>query len=112
MVECVSFGMWRSLLVEQLGRCPTPTTWQASGGDRHLKFYEVRDNLLVFSEAYLTGIIGYLGDHPATIGLLAERLIDVGFYITKRIPLDDLVTSGFQELIQNKDQHEKILVQP
>jgi (R,R)-butanediol dehydrogenase / meso-butanediol dehydrogenase / diacetyl reductase len=69
-------------------------------------------NDLVFSEAYLTGITGYLGDHPATIGLLAERLIDVGFYITKRIPLDDLVTSGFQELIQNKDEHVKILVQP
>jgi hypothetical protein len=37
--------MWRSLLVEQLGRCPTPTTRQASGGDRHLNFYEARDNL-------------------------------------------------------------------
>jgi uncharacterized cupredoxin-like copper-binding protein len=33
------------LLVELLGGCPTPTTWQASGGDRHLKFYQVRDNL-------------------------------------------------------------------
>jgi (R,R)-butanediol dehydrogenase/meso-butanediol dehydrogenase/diacetyl reductase len=73
---------------------------------------QIHLNDLVFSEAYLTGIIGYLGDHPATIGLLAERLIDVGFYITKRIPLDDLVTSGFQELIQNKDEHVKILVQP
>jgi hypothetical protein len=33
------------LLVEQLGRCPTPTTRQASGGDRHLNFYGNRDNL-------------------------------------------------------------------
>jgi hypothetical protein len=40
-----SFAMWRSPSVEQLGGCPTPTTRQASGGDRHLKFYEVRDNL-------------------------------------------------------------------
>jgi hypothetical protein len=40
--------MWRSLLVELLGGCPTPTTRQASGGDRHLKFYEVRDNLAVW----------------------------------------------------------------
>jgi Substrate binding domain of ABC-type glycine betaine transport system len=38
--------MWRSPSVEQLGGCPTPTTRQASGGDRHLNFYEVRDNLL------------------------------------------------------------------
>jgi hypothetical protein len=33
------------LLVERLGSCPTPTTRQASGGDRHLNFYGNRDNL-------------------------------------------------------------------
>jgi hypothetical protein len=33
------------LLVERLGGCPTPTTRQVSGGDRHLNFYETRDNL-------------------------------------------------------------------
>jgi hypothetical protein len=33
------------LLVELLGGCPTPTTGQVSGGDRHLKFYGDRDNL-------------------------------------------------------------------
>jgi len=33
------------LLVECLGGCPTPTTRQASGGDRHLNFYGNRDNL-------------------------------------------------------------------
>src|SRR4029434_7439317 len=33
------------LLVELLGGCPTPTTRQVSGGDRHLNFYEDRDNL-------------------------------------------------------------------
>jgi hypothetical protein len=33
------------LLVELLGGCPTPTTRQASGGDRHLNFYGDRDNL-------------------------------------------------------------------
>ena len=31
--------------VELLGSCPTPTTRQASGGDRHLKFYGDWDNL-------------------------------------------------------------------
>jgi hypothetical protein len=34
------------LLVELLGGCPTPTTQQASGGDRHLNFYGDRDNLV------------------------------------------------------------------
>ena len=35
------------LLVELLGGCPTPTTRQASGGDRRLNFYGNRDNLRV-----------------------------------------------------------------
>jgi hypothetical protein len=33
------------LLVWLLGGCPTPTTRQVSGGDRHLNFYGNRDNL-------------------------------------------------------------------
>jgi hypothetical protein len=33
------------LLVELLGGCPTPTTRQVSGGDRHLNFYGNRDIL-------------------------------------------------------------------
>jgi hypothetical protein len=44
-VGCVCLAMWRSPSVERLGGCPTPTTRQASGGDRHLKFHDVRDNL-------------------------------------------------------------------
>ena len=32
------------LLVELLGGCPTPTTRQASGGDRHLNFYGNRES--------------------------------------------------------------------
>jgi hypothetical protein len=36
------------LLVELLGGCPTPTTRQASGGDRHHNFYGNRDNLQKF----------------------------------------------------------------
>jgi hypothetical protein len=31
------------LLVERLGGCPTPTTRQVSGGDRHLNFYGGRE---------------------------------------------------------------------
>jgi hypothetical protein len=33
------------LLVERLGSCPTPTTRQVTGRDRHLNFYGNRDNL-------------------------------------------------------------------
>jgi hypothetical protein len=41
------------LLVELLGGCPTPTTRQASGGDRHLNYYGNRDNLLMNVEDWL-----------------------------------------------------------
>ena len=70
---------------------------------------QIHMNDLVFSEAHLTGIIGDLNNFPATIGLLADDLIDVGFFITMRIKLVD---GGFHELIQNKDEHVKVLVQP
>jgi len=49
--------MWRSLLVEQLGRCPTPTTRQASGGDRHHKFYEARDNLAKLTDSLFAKLL-------------------------------------------------------
>jgi hypothetical protein len=46
------------LLVECLGGCPTPTTRQASGGDRHLNFYGNRDNLLTLRlTAYDNGMV-------------------------------------------------------
>ena len=38
-------GSEAPVLVERLGGCPTPTTGQVSGGDRHLNFYGNRDNL-------------------------------------------------------------------
>jgi exodeoxyribonuclease V alpha subunit len=37
------------LLVELLGGCPTPTTRQASGGDRHLNLHENQDNLHAYA---------------------------------------------------------------
>jgi hypothetical protein len=64
--------MWRSLLVEQLGRCPTPTTRQASGGDRHLKFYEVRDNLT----APAHGVIGRMRMDPTIKAYVTRRTAD------------------------------------
>jgi len=33
------------LLLVCLGRRPTPTTGRSRAGDRHLNFYETRDNL-------------------------------------------------------------------
>jgi (R,R)-butanediol dehydrogenase/meso-butanediol dehydrogenase/diacetyl reductase len=69
-------------------------------------------NSLVFSEINLIGTLAYCGDHPATIGLLQDKLVDATQFITGRIALDDLVGKGFRELIDNKEENVKILVSP
>jgi (R,R)-butanediol dehydrogenase/meso-butanediol dehydrogenase/diacetyl reductase len=69
-------------------------------------------NELVFSEVNLIGLLAYCGDHPDTIGLLRDKKVDAAQFITGRIALDDLVSKGFRELIDNKEENVKILVSP
>ena len=69
-------------------------------------------NGLVFAEINLIGILGYCDDHPATIGLLRDKKVDATQFITGRIALDDLVSKGFRERIDNKEDNVKILVSP
>lgn len=72
----------------------------------------VEMNDLVMGEVQVVGSLAYCGDHPDTIGLLADGTIDATPFITGRIGLDDLVERGFRELIDNKAEHVKILVHP
>ncbi|WP_434594659.1 2,3-butanediol dehydrogenase [Brevibacterium sp. 1718] len=67
---------------------------------------------LVLKEIDLRGTIGYSGDHPETIRLAADGTIDLSAFITARIGLDELVSGGFDELINNNEQHVKIIVDP
>ena len=67
---------------------------------------------LVLKEIDLRGTIGYSGDHPSTIELVRSGKIDLSPFITGRIGLDELVTGGFDELINNNEQHVKIIVDP
>ena len=69
-------------------------------------------NELVFSEINLIGSLAYCNDHPATISLLRDQKVDAAQFITGRIALDDLVSDGFRELIDNKEENVKILVSP
>jgi hypothetical protein len=59
-------------------------------------------------EWYVTSAIAQLAFADHLIGKLAgyEKLV------TGRIKLDDIVEKGFKQLINNKDQHIKILVTP
>jgi (R,R)-butanediol dehydrogenase/meso-butanediol dehydrogenase/diacetyl reductase len=69
-------------------------------------------NDLVFHEINLLGSLAYANDHPATIAMIASGKVDPFQFITGRIGLDDIVTGGFDELINNKEENVKILVHP
>lgn len=69
-------------------------------------------NDLVFREVSVVGSLAYANDHPATIEMVASGKVDPYQFITGRIDLDDIVTGGFDELINNKEENVKILVKP
>lgn len=73
---------------------------------------EVDMPTLVLKEIDLRGTIGYAGDHPATIELVRSGKLDLAPFITGRITLDTLVSEGFDQLINNNEQHVKIIVDP
>lgn len=68
--------------------------------------------LLLGGERTLRSGLCYAGDYPAVIAALADGRIDPASMITARIALADVVELGFSELVNNKDRHIKILVQP
>lgn len=67
---------------------------------------------LVLKEIDLRGTIGYASDHPATIDLVRSGKLDLAPFITGRIGLDELVSEGFDQLINNNEKHVKIIVNP
>ncbi|MDR8018089.1 2,3-butanediol dehydrogenase [Nesterenkonia aerolata] len=67
---------------------------------------------LVLKEIELVGTIGYAHDHRRVIELVEQGKVDLAPFITGRIGLDELVSKGFDELINNNESHVKILVDP
>ncbi|KWU43179.1 alcohol dehydrogenase GroES domain protein [Rhodotorula sp. JG-1b] len=69
-------------------------------------------NELVFSEKAILGASCYRDDHPAVMDALSSGSIKLEQFITATIPLEQLVEGGFRELLENNEQHVKILVSP
>jgi (R,R)-butanediol dehydrogenase/meso-butanediol dehydrogenase/diacetyl reductase len=67
---------------------------------------------MLFKESNLTASCAYCNDHGDVIEALASGAIDVRPLITSRIPLEEIVTGGIEELMNNRDAHVKILVHP
>lgn len=67
---------------------------------------------IVLKELSLKGTIAYANDHPEVIRLVQEGKIDLKPFITKVIGLNELVSDGFDTLINRNDTAVKILVDP
>jgi (R,R)-butanediol dehydrogenase / meso-butanediol dehydrogenase / diacetyl reductase len=72
---------------------------------------ELNPNDIVMSELNVGGTICYTPeDFADTISMLRDGSIKTEGVITERIPLSDVVEGGFEELVDHKDRHVKILV--
>jgi (R,R)-butanediol dehydrogenase/meso-butanediol dehydrogenase/diacetyl reductase len=73
---------------------------------------ELNPNDIVLSELKVLGTICYTPeDFADTIAMLKDGTISTEGIITERIALSDVVAGGFDELVEHKDRHVKILVQ-
>ncbi|KAK2782699.1 hypothetical protein FQN53_009623 [Emmonsiellopsis sp. PD_33] len=78
----------------------------------HEKPLLVNLNDITTTEKKLMGGMCYTDDDfKAVIDMLDKGLIDAKPMITSIVPLDSAITKGFQELIERKEFHVKILVQ-
>lgn len=70
-------------------------------------------NELATKEKKLTGGICYTNkDFEAVLEMMAAGNVDVEEMITSVVPLSNIIKGGFGELINNKADHVKILIQP
>jgi len=69
-------------------------------------------NEVGLAEREVIGSLAYVDDFPRTIALVADKRIQAEPFITGGFGLDEVITGGFGQLITNKDQHVKILVNP
>jgi (R,R)-butanediol dehydrogenase / meso-butanediol dehydrogenase / diacetyl reductase len=79
----------------------------------HEKPLQLNLNLIACQEKKLLGGICYTReDFERVIDALADGKIPFEEMITSVVPLNDVFEGGFKELINNRSQHIKILVQP
>jgi len=70
-----------------------------------LNFFEITAN-----EKHVVGSLAYNGEFASTIAFLNDGRIDARPLITGKIKLADIVSKGFEELVNHKEQNIKIIV--
>jgi (R,R)-butanediol dehydrogenase/meso-butanediol dehydrogenase/diacetyl reductase len=71
----------------------------------------IQPNDLLFSEAWLTGSLGYAGEFPEAIRLIDEGAVQLDWMISRRLPLEDAIEHGFDALAAGDDGLMKVLIQ-
>lgn len=66
---------------------------------------------ILFTERMLVGSSIYVHEGKTVTDLLADKRLNPGLLITSKVPLKDAVTMGFEQLIKNKDENIKVLLQ-
>lgn len=69
-------------------------------------------NDVILNETTMASSLAYCDDYPTVMALIDDGRLETDGLITSRITLDEVVEHGFEELVNNKDQHIKILVDP
>lgn len=106
-IECVGAKMTVPLAVDCIrprGIAVTCGVFEAEG--------PIQWNSVVFKEKEIKGALGYNGEFAPVIAMITDGRIDADTMITGRIKLKDIVEKGFKELINNKDENIKIIVDP
>ncbi len=67
---------------------------------------------VVFSEKTILGCMGGYGVYEDAINMMAEGKFDSDSLISGRIPLQKIVSNGFETLLHHKEENVKILVAP
>jgi (R,R)-butanediol dehydrogenase/meso-butanediol dehydrogenase/diacetyl reductase len=69
-------------------------------------------NQLITAKQSIIGMLGYEDEFSQAISILEETEERTRELITAKIELDEIIEKGYNELINNKDKHIKILVSP
>lgn len=106
-IECIGHKQTAKLAIDVIrkaGRCVMVGIFEEPS---EFNFFE-----LVATEKQVVGALAYSGEFAEVIALIAEGRMAVTPLITGRIPLEQIIEQGFEELVHNKDRNVKIIVTP
>jgi threonine dehydrogenase-like Zn-dependent dehydrogenase len=70
-------------------------------------------NVLLLKELSVVPSLAYANEYAAVLDAIADgRISGLEAMVSRRIPLTEVITGGFEELVERRADHLKILVHP